>query len=217
MILYRIVVFLGNGLVKKFTFSKCRSKGMVVESIWWSGCNLGGFGKFLDDVWSCQTCSRLDNHGLPWLWTCLLQSNVYCYLWYVVKGPWSPMYTLEEVECHCFEERCNKSKFQRLHGGHCQTNWNVFCIVYGIGYPTMKLIDKEHICFFHWIQSLDKHTKKLIVSEFQDRHKALYYDYKKAKSLEEDDVCYAVICYWWYSFGVAAKGVTHELNNWLSF
>jgi hypothetical protein len=81
----------------------------------------------------------------------------------------------------------------------------------------MKLIDKEHICFFHWIQSLDKHTKKLIVSEFQDRHKALYYDYKKAKSLEEDDVCYAVICYWWYSFGVAAKGVTHELNNWLSF
>jgi hypothetical protein len=26
---------------------------------------LGWFGKFLDDVWSCQICSRLNDYGLP--------------------------------------------------------------------------------------------------------------------------------------------------------
>ncbi len=59
---------------------------------------------------------RLDGHGLPCLWPYLLQNNVYCYLWYVVRRHWNLRYTLEEVECHCSKERCNKSKFQRLHG-----------------------------------------------------------------------------------------------------
>ncbi len=81
----------------------------------------------------------------------------------------------------------------------------------------MKLIDKEHTYFFHWTQSLDRHTKQLIALKFQDRHKTFCYDYKKAKSLEGVDVYYATIHFWWYSFGADADGVIHELNNWLSF
>jgi hypothetical protein len=30
-----------------------------------------------------------------------------------------------------------------------QANWNVVCIVYEIGDPTMKMVDKEQMCFFH--------------------------------------------------------------------
>jgi hypothetical protein len=32
-----------------------------------------------------------------------------------------------------------------------QENWNVVQIVYKIGDPTMKMVDKERMCFFHWI------------------------------------------------------------------
>jgi hypothetical protein len=59
------------------------------------------------------------------------------------------------------------------------------------------------------------HTKQLIDLEFQDRHKALCYDYNKTKSLEKVDVCYAIIRFWWYSYGAATEGVIHEFNNWL--
>jgi hypothetical protein len=40
-----------------------------------------------------------------------------------------------------------------------QANWNVVYIVYEIRDPTMKMVDKERMCFFHWIQSFDRHTK----------------------------------------------------------
>jgi hypothetical protein len=30
-----------------------------------------------------------------------------------------------------------------------QANWNVVCIVYGIRDPTVKMINKEWMCFFH--------------------------------------------------------------------
>ncbi len=29
-------------------------------------------------------------------------------------------------------------------------NWNVVHIVYGTGDPTIKMVDKEWTCFFHW-------------------------------------------------------------------
>jgi len=49
----------------------------------------------------------------------------------------------------------------------------------------MKMVDKEHMCFFHWTQSFDKHTKQLIAPKFHDQRKTLCYDYKKVMFLEE--------------------------------
>jgi hypothetical protein len=40
-----------------------------------------------------------------------------------------------------------------------QVNWNVVWIVYGIGFPMVKMVNKEHTCLFHWTKSFDKHTK----------------------------------------------------------
>jgi hypothetical protein len=103
--------------------------------------------------------------------------------------------------------------FKSFMAYNAQANWNVVSIVYGTGDPTVKFIDKERTCLFHWTQSLDMHTKQLIAPKFQDRQKDLCYDYKKAKSLEEANVYYVVICFRWYSSRVATKGAIHELNN----
>jgi len=49
-----------------------------------------------------------------------------------------------------------------------QANWNVVCIVYGTRDSIVKLIEKGCTCLFHWIQSLNMHTKQLIAPEVQD-------------------------------------------------
>jgi hypothetical protein len=57
----------------------------------------------------------------------------------------------------------------------------------------VKMANKEHMCFFHWIQTLNRHTKQLIILDFHDEHKVLCYDYKKATSLEEADLQHVTI------------------------
>jgi hypothetical protein len=40
-----------------------------------------------------------------------------------------------------------------------QANWNIFKIVYGSSDATIRMVDKERTCLFHWFQLLDRHTK----------------------------------------------------------
>jgi hypothetical protein len=40
-----------------------------------------------------------------------------------------------------------------------QANWNAIKIVYGFGDLSIKMVEKECTCLFHWIQLLDTHTK----------------------------------------------------------
>jgi hypothetical protein len=54
-----------------------------------------------------------------------------------------------------------------------QANWNIARIVYGSGDPSIRMVDKECTCLFHWIHSLNKHTKQLIKPKLQDEHKVL--------------------------------------------
>jgi hypothetical protein len=76
------------------------------------------------------------------------------------------------------------------------------------------MVNKERMCFFHWTQSFDKHTKQLIVIEFHDQHKTLCSEYKKVTSLEKVDLRYATIWSWWYLSRIANVGAIQELNNW---
>jgi hypothetical protein len=57
----------------------------------------------------------------------------------------------------------------------------------------VKMVDKEWTCFFHYIQSFNKHIKQLITPKFHGQHKTLYYEYKKIASLEETSLQYATI------------------------
>jgi hypothetical protein len=98
-----------------------------------------------------------------------------------------------------------------------QENWNIVQIVYGIGDPMVKMVNKEQTCSFHWIQYFYKHTKSLIAPKFHDQHKALCYGYKKTMSLEEVNLQYVTIQSWWYSSRVANKGAILEFNNLFDF
>jgi len=110
-----------------------------------------------------------------------------------------------------------KSNFQGFMVDNAQANWNVVIIVYGLGDPFIRMVDKEHICLFHWIQSFDKHTKQLIRPKLQDEHKVLCHEYKNATSFGDVDNHYVLICSWWLSFGVAFEASVHKLSNWLNF
>jgi len=68
-----------------------------------------------------------------------------------------------------------------------QASWNAVKIVYGSGDATIRMVDKERTCLFHWTQLLDRHTKQLIKPKIWDQYKALCFDYKNSKFLEEVD------------------------------
>jgi hypothetical protein len=44
-------------------------------------------------------------------------------------------------------------------------NWNIVCIVYDFDDPNKPMVDKDRTCYFHWISSMDKHTKQQIKLE----------------------------------------------------
>ncbi len=49
------------------------------------------------------------------------------------------------------KKRLSTLIFKGFMADGVQENWNVVQIVYKIGDPTMKMADKERMCFFHWI------------------------------------------------------------------
>jgi hypothetical protein len=51
---------------------------------------------------------------------------------------------------------------------HVQANWNVIRIVYGSSDQTQPMVDKERTCYFHWTQSMDRHTKQYIKPELHE-------------------------------------------------
>jgi hypothetical protein len=52
-----------------------------------------------------------------------------------------------------------KSNFKGFMANSTQANWNTVEIIYGLGDPSIRMVDKECTCLFHQIQSLNKHTK----------------------------------------------------------
>jgi hypothetical protein len=46
-------------------------------------------------------------------------------------------------------------------------NWNVIWILYSSGDPNGPMVNRERTCYFHWSQSMDKHTKQQIKLEMR--------------------------------------------------
>ncbi len=127
------------------------------------------------------------------------------------------MYIWQKLNATFLKKGVTNPNFKRFMTISAQANWNANCIISESGNPTMKMIDKEQTCLFHCIQSFNKHTKQFIALEFQDRHKALCYEYNNARSLEEVDLRYVAIYSWWYSSRIVGKGAIQEFNNQLNF
>jgi len=98
-----------------------------------------------------------------------------------------------------------------------QVNWNVVRIGYSSNNATVRMVDKERTCLFHWTHSLDRHTKQLMKLKLQDQHKAFCFDYKNSKSLKEVDIRYVTIYCWWLSIKAMIESIVHKLGNWLAF
>ena len=60
--------------------------------------------------------------------------------------------------------------FKGFMADSAQANWNAVRIIYGSGDATEKMVDKERTCLFHWMQSLEKHTKADIRQDLQSQH-----------------------------------------------
>ena len=74
-----------------------------------------------------------------------------------------------------------------------QANWNIVRIVYEFGDPKVPMEGCERTCFFHWKQSLEKHTKSYIKHELHDQYRHLCLEYRNASSMEEAETRYLAI------------------------
>ena len=107
--------------------------------------------------------------------------------------------------------------FKGFMADSAQANWNAVRIVYGSGDPSVKMIDRERTCLFHWATSMKQHTERLIKRDLQNQHVKLCRDYKAAKTLDEAESRYLQIKAWWYSSGAASEESLRELELWLAF
>ncbi len=142
-------------------------------------CNMQGIYRTL----GCLIMWRVLLVGQLWFVMCMILCIVsvdHSGLWYedieVQRFMWTKLN--ETMLKHMFP----KPNFKGFMVDSAQANWNMVRIVYGLGEPSIGMVDKEHTCLFHWTQSLDKHTKQLIGPDLQNEHKAFCHQYKNAAS-----------------------------------
>ena len=90
-------------------------------------------------------------------------------------------------------------------------------MVYGGGDPKVPKLGRERTCYFHWSQSLEKHTKQYIKHNLQDQYMDLCVEYHNAISMDEAETQYLAIRAWWSSLGATSKTRLKHLELWLAF
>jgi hypothetical protein len=108
-------------------------------------------------------------------------------------------------------------KFKGFMADSAQANWNAVRVIHGSGDATISMKDQERMCLFHWVQSLEKHTKADIRANLQHQHRQLYRQYKNAVSASESETQYLAIRTWWLSSGATTKQGLSRLELWLAF
>ena len=98
-----------------------------------------------------------------------------------------------------------------------QASWNVVRIVYGSGDPKIPMEGRERICFLHWKQSLEKHTKSYLKHELQDQHRHICLQYRNASSMAEAETRYLAIKACWRHRIVLVKTVLSISSSGLLF
>jgi hypothetical protein len=96
-----------------------------------------------------------------------------------------------------------------------QANWNVVHIVFGPSRdPFQPLHNKEKTCIFHWVQSMEIHTNKLIqMPHLHVKHMEICKNYKNSKTFDEANANFEVIRSWWHSFGATSRNNLEEFNH----
>jgi hypothetical protein len=92
-----------------------------------------------------------------------------------------------------------ESKFLGFMADSAQADWNAVRVIYNNGDITIPMKDQEKTCLFHYIQSLEKHTKVDICDDLQKQRWQLCKQYKNATLSYESEICYLAIQAWWLS------------------
>ena len=79
------------------------------------------------------------------------------------------------------------------------------------------MLGREQTCYFHWSQSLEKHTKQFIKHDLQDQHRHLCLQYRNAISMDEVETRYLAIRAWWSSSEATLEIGLKHLELWLAF
>ena len=108
-------------------------------------------------------------------------------------------------------------KFKGFMADSAQANWNAVRVIYGSGDATVPMKDQESTCLFHWVQSLEKHTKADIRADLQHQHRQLCRQYKNVAIALEFETRYLPIRAWWLSFGASCEEGLSRLELWLAF
>ena len=108
-------------------------------------------------------------------------------------------------------------QFRGFMADSAQANWNAVRIVYGSGDPKVPIEGRERTCYFHWTQSLEKHTKQYVKHNLQDQHKHLCLQYRNAQSMDEAEARYLAIKARWMSSNCTSDDCFRHLDLWLAF
>ena len=110
-----------------------------------------------------------------------------------------------------------KPHFIGFMANSAQTHWNAMRIIYGSGDPKVPIDGRKRTCYFHWTQSLEKHTKLYIKHDLHDQHKRINLQYIYASSMLEEGMRYLAIKAWWASSSYTSEEGLKHLQLWLAF
>ena len=79
----------------------------------------------------------------------------------------------------------SKVNFKGFMADNAQANWIAVRMIYGDGDPTLPMVARERICFFHWSASLDKVIQKYIKPSLMFQHKQIRKNYKDDKTMDD--------------------------------
>ena len=89
--------------------------------------------------------------------------------------------------------RVPKVNFKGFNVDNAQANWNARRITYRDNDPSL-MITCERTCLFHLSASVDKVTQTYIKPSLQFQSKQICKDYKDAKTMDDTETKYNVIC-----------------------
>ena len=79
------------------------------------------------------------------------------------------------------------------------------------------MLGRERKCYFHWSQSLEKHTKLFIKHDLEDKHRHSCLQYRNTISMDEAETWYLAIRAWWSSSEATSEIGLKHLELWLAF
>lgn len=107
------------------------------------------------------------------------------------------------------------ANFSGFMADEAGANWNAIRAVYNKGADN-EMEGRERSCLFHWEQSLQKKTRKLIPSEKQMEHISLCEKWRSSTTMMEAQRHAASIKRWWDKASVPAEN-KFPLKKWFSW